>query len=1732
MPSKGKRWTEKNNEEEEGGDVLLVSRSPTPVPIASPSIGAKGTPAYPSSVTTNPSAQGTGMMGDDSLCLGDTQDFTHFAMTTTEGQRGATLGESMWESTTMPSMSQLESQVVAPSVVATQEEGGAGQIFATPNANAISRFGLRGPPPLLPRQRPRFHTVQDLDSALHQAIEGKINAKNAWESKEANDLLEGIAQTVEQTLEAHPQDDYGGFAKVATVVEGCSKVWTSRVDSTYKRSNQMIQRLLRNDDVEELGRRKGRGNGEEEQEEEDEDNPNAREARSRGDGEEDGEEEELDETDPIAAARQRRKKARRGTRPIVSRTLVLDPSEINLDPKARTALLQSGINAQFRAMTEKFDQSHAWGLLMHNAPFGRAGNWILDVDYSREPAGEDKKYSARAARQKQAQRWRQHDKGSSRRGDHESREDEDSDSSRGSDTDKEEEEQEDGAAFPTHLFHRGNKEGRGGRNSMLQDPLGAMARAMGFAERSSGHCEDSACSSSRLSLASSTRFSTSSSHPPVNDNITERASGGIHQGEEPEKEYEGEGSARTSIAAPLSSLSTATTNETRLGEDLREGRESGSSSTHSDGAGEEKKSGGLPNRDKTAHTPAKEDANPMRMEEEGRRAKEADDHGELDQCFSHIPFDLPHDWSPALLQKLGLRRIPRQRTSGIPTTNKREDANRETEDTWRAGQGDDGASRWRTRDWPPEGAEEENHEEVEWRREAEGRESHRWSSILVCSSPSLLVLQPMTMTEEAGELLDGEDAAGVGPRLSSRTEAAPARGFSTFLSATLVGESIAAGDERRFREERGSHGLASANDQEDEGSGQDAEDDWGMGGGEMEGEDSSEGDDHTAYPAAQEEEEKKRIAAEARRLVEGTHAVGDYDPYAAHGLDTEDEWRHDPEGIKEEVNEEEEEGAYRDLDGRERRSGVLGIGDPSHGLEGLGDALEADDPHHAWCMLQELPSSSFKSAPLRSELRQLHKAAKVTQGRDAGGGGARGVPPSPLLSSAGDARTTAFPTLTASTFGKKADGKKGKTITFDLPSVASQLEHALLSSPTSPISIASDASSAATVSWIQALTDVSPTGSSDGNGMPGGAAAEIAVGTPLQQSTTIRKNLTPLGKALLLDKNGGANVLAFTQTAFQRSKAEENKLLLPPPWRHVPGSGVQEGGGGNAFGENVASPSSSSPWCLPSFLPIPPLRVHMFFQPFSTEKISWNVLRKSMSGAAAAAAFGTSSGFRKDRLLESHRSKLGSDAEGVEDGAYEAGPPSTRAKERPGGAVLPSHYSLGNEEGGEEVLPIERIPGGPPLSTLHSAGGVEGGWRDTSGRFSSSVCEEEEDASARGSQRGHALGSYDMDSNYGGYDNDLLMDEGGEDGGARLDAYMGDEDEENSRREAELQLLEQLQANALRTSTEGGGGMVGGWTAGRLSLTSLRGSRGSGGEEEEGEEKDSETRTTTRRDVLPPEDWMKALQAAPGPLGFLQAGVDVSQLRQLMWEAIQEALSVIPANEAATRMEDNNPNGAAAPPPASSPGVPPSGSSTVVSSTPTNSPARSHRTPVPLKPNALLLFLSNKEDSSAEKAGKEKWDTNTATLLPEESSHAMASDIQKKQSPEKEDRVEKLGEPPMKPQRRKRGRDALEDKEEEDEETSAGAQRTLRQSSLSDVVAKLMPYAHKISPSGSLSPAFLFFSLLFIANEHNVILENDGMMKYGNVKISGIASPPLEPRTEDAWEPPRKRERKRNHVSL
>lgn len=58
----------------------------------------------------------------------------------------------------------------------------------------------------------------------------------------------------------------------------------------------------------------------------------------------------------------------------------------------------------------------------------------------------------------------------------------------------------------------------------------------------------------------------------------------------------------------------------------------------------------------------------------------------------------------------------------------------------------------------------------------------------------------------------------------------------------------------------------------------------------------------------------------------------------------------------------------------------------------------------------------------------------------------------------------------------------------------------------------------------------------------------------------------------------------------------------------------------------------------------------------------------------------------------------------------------------------------------------------------------------------------------------------------------------------------------------------------------------------------------------------------------------------------------------------------------------------------------------------------------------------------------------------------------------------------------------------------------------SHVVQLMLPTIASISSSGTLSPAFFFFSILFLANEHNVILESvptlDDLLVKGVVNIA------------------------------
>lgn len=55
----------------------------------------------------------------------------------------------------------------------------------------------------------------------------------------------------------------------------------------------------------------------------------------------------------------------------------------------------------------------------------------------------------------------------------------------------------------------------------------------------------------------------------------------------------------------------------------------------------------------------------------------------------------------------------------------------------------------------------------------------------------------------------------------------------------------------------------------------------------------------------------------------------------------------------------------------------------------------------------------------------------------------------------------------------------------------------------------------------------------------------------------------------------------------------------------------------------------------------------------------------------------------------------------------------------------------------------------------------------------------------------------------------------------------------------------------------------------------------------------------------------------------------------------------------------------------------------------------------------------------------------------------------------------------------------------------------------SHVVQMMLPTIASISSSGTLSPAFFFFSILFLANEHNVILES--VPTLDDLLVKGVA---------------------------
>eukprot|EP00758_Cryptobia_borreli_P004491 Tbor_TRINITY_DN4409_c0_g1::TRINITY_DN4409_c0_g1_i1::g.8060::m.8060 len=80
--------------------------------------------------------------------------------------------------------------------------------------------------------------------------------------------------------------------------------------------------------------------------------------------------------------------------------------------------------------------------------------------------------------------------------------------------------------------------------------------------------------------------------------------------------------------------------------------------------------------------------------------------------------------------------------------------------------------------------------------------------------------------------------------------------------------------------------------------------------------------------------------------------------------------------------------------------------------------------------------------------------------------------------------------------------------------------------------------------------------------------------------------------------------------------------------------------------------------------------------------------------------------------------------------------------------------------------------------------------------------------------------------------------------------------------------------------------------------------------------------------------------------------------------------------------------------------------------------------------------------------------------------------------------------------------------EDEDDDLPISKNRSVfkvgEKSRFSDVVSEMLPEIPSISKDGTLSPAFFFFSILFLANEHRLLLENDPN-DMSDLFISGLA---------------------------
>ena len=196
-----------------------------------------------------------------------------------------------------------------------------------------------------PLKRAAAPILANFEEWMKMATDNKINAANSW-----NFALIDYFHDMSLLKEG---DGRVNFQKASCTLDGCVKIYTSRVDSVSTEAGRLLSGLAESKDAE--GKKKRKGDGEDGED---------------GEGEEGDEEGDEDDEDESGTKKKAKKKAAR------SHEATLAPSFASLQLKKLE--LEFAVDPLFKKASADFDEGGAKGLLLNHLSIDGEGRIVFD----------------------------------------------------------------------------------------------------------------------------------------------------------------------------------------------------------------------------------------------------------------------------------------------------------------------------------------------------------------------------------------------------------------------------------------------------------------------------------------------------------------------------------------------------------------------------------------------------------------------------------------------------------------------------------------------------------------------------------------------------------------------------------------------------------------------------------------------------------------------------------------------------------------------------------------------------------------------------------------------------------------------------------------------------------------------------------------------------------------------------------------------------------------------------------------------------------------------------------------------------------------------------------------------------------------------------------------------------------------------------------------------------------